>query len=223
MPAVCESRPDEAIGRAGRDAECVRDFPGPEDLVVSHETGKNRQAGGIRRRPPFRPAVVRREIEDRARSGFPPRQRAVPPRLERLVQQPPVAIDDEQMAVAGRATAGHVTFDVVRLRPRFNRDGIARETRRAAVAFAPVRHKGQRHARLVRADHDVRDAIRGRTEIGVEGADSGSVRRRAPADPGDQLCGARIEGGAADIEVPPVRHREHARPAERLEQNGGGR
>ena len=134
----------------------------------------------------------------------------------RFVQQPAIAIDQQQVPVARRAAAGHAALDVVVLGARFDGNRVAGQSRRAAVALAAVAHERQRHARLIAGHDDVRDAVGMRSEIGVQPADRGGVRRRPAADPADQLSRTRVDRRAADVHVPPVVDRKHTTAGERL-------
>ena len=80
-------------------------------FVIADKTGQYRETRGIRRSPAFRTPHVGREIEHRAGVGLPALRAAVPPRGEQLVQTPAIAIDDEQVTIAARASARYSAFD----------------------------------------------------------------------------------------------------------------
>src|SRR5262245_36665025 len=107
-------------------------------FVVANQAWQYREARGVRWRPSVRPPCIRREIEDRARPGFPALRASIPVRGEQLEQQPAIAIDDEQMAIAARPATRHATLDVVRLRRRCGWNRIAGLTAESVVALAAV-------------------------------------------------------------------------------------
>jgi hypothetical protein len=52
-------------------------------------------------------------------------------RRGQLEQQPPIAIDDQQMPVAARAAAGKASLDVIRIRRRGIRNRVSAEMKAA--------------------------------------------------------------------------------------------
>ena len=120
-------RIDVAVGRPHRHAEGVLDLLRAEHLVVAHETGQNGQTRGIGRRPAVRPAAVDVQVEECPRPRVPPG--AVEEHVVQLVQMPRVAIDDEQVTIAGAAlidVAGRAALDKVRLGRGFRGNRIER-------------------------------------------------------------------------------------------------
>ena len=213
--------PDVAVGRAHGDAERVRDLGGAVGLVVADQTGKDREARGVRRRPGLGSPVVGIEIEDGAAVRLPPVGRGVPVGRAGFVEQPVVAIDDEQMPIAVRAATGNGSLDVAGLRLRFGRDRVSRGPSWCAiVALVPVRGPHGRDEGLIAGDNDVGNAVGRRPEVRVQAARRGGVAADAAADEVDVPGRRRIDRGAADIEVPPVRSREYLPPVERFGQRG---
>ena len=87
----------------------------PNDLVVAHQAGQDRQPGRVGRRPAVGPPAVRVHVEERARAGLP--LAAVVEDVVQLVEMRFVAIDDQQVAIAAAAqvdVAGLAAFDPVR-------------------------------------------------------------------------------------------------------------
>jgi hypothetical protein len=125
------------------------------------------------------------------------------------------------MTVARGTAARDVALDVVRLRLCLHRDRITRKARAAGIALTAVCDERQRHARLVARHHDVGNAIRRRTKVGMQAPNRGRSSRRAPADPCDQLRGTRIDGRPRDLEVPPVRDWKHLPAGHRLGKHRG--
>ena len=78
LPAIVARGPHVAVGRARGDAERVRDRSGGGDLVVTHEAGEDREAGGVGGGPAVGAPRVGREVERGARAGFPARVGGVP-------------------------------------------------------------------------------------------------------------------------------------------------
>src|SRR5262245_46553426 len=115
--------PDVAVRTPHRHAERMTNGP-TERLVVANEPRKNRQSGGVRRRPSFRTARVGRQVEHGSRTRFPTAARCVPPRREQLEEHTPIAIDDEQVTIAAGSSTGNTAFDEIRLRPRGVRNRI---------------------------------------------------------------------------------------------------
>jgi hypothetical protein len=138
-------------------------------LVVAHEAREDGQTGGVCRGPARGSQRVRGEVEDRAAAGGPPRAAIDGAGIEQLVELPVVAIDHENVPVAGRAGAA---FD---RRIRWKRV-------RAAVTFRVV---GERHGDLrLRSGYDdignaIRRAVPHRAEIRVQStiAATGDERR----------------------------------------------
>ena len=87
------------------------------------------------------------------------------------------------MAVAGRAAAGHITLDEVRLCLGLFRDGISRQPSHARVALVAV-VEGHRHPRLIAGDDHVRNAVRRRAEVWVELTSSTPIQETNCAEPG---------------------------------------
>ena len=222
--------PVVAVRRSRGHAERVRDLGGAVRLVVTNQSGEDREAGGIGRRPALGTPVAPAQVEHRAAVRLPPRQRRVPARRAGLVQQPVVAIDDQEMTIAAGAAARNAPFDVVRLRLRFFRNRIAGRTpRRPGIALAAVRRPRRLHERLIAGHDDVRNAVRRRPEIRMDLPRRARTRRGPPADEIDERRRLRIERRGADVLVPPVRRREHLpsgqRPLEhrrRRRKNDGG-
>ena len=107
----------EPLGHGCREAERVSDLTGC-DLLVAYEPGQDRQAGRVGRGPPRRAQRVRPKVEDRPRARVPAAVRLRVGCVE-LVQLAVVAIDDEDVAIAGAAGSafdGWVRRD--RVRPR---------------------------------------------------------------------------------------------------------
>ena len=211
-------RPHVTVRGTRGDAEGVPDLTG-RHLVVAHEAGKDRETGGVGRRPLLGAARVRRQIEYGTGARVPAACRGVPRRGKRLVEQPAIAIDDEQMAVTRRATAGLSPFDVVRRRPGFIGNGVTRQSLDPGITFIVV-SECDRHPRLAAGDDDVGDAVWRWPEVGMEPANGGRASRGPAADPGDQLIGARVDRGGGNVLIPPVRQRKHLPSGERLEQHG---
>ena len=179
VPCGVRRRPHVSIRRPCGEAKRMRDLGGAVDVLIAHEAGKDREPGSVSGCPGVRPPAVDAQIEDRARAGIPSSSCRIPARREELVEHRAIAIDDEEMSIAGRATARNVTFDKVRLRPRFIRYRIARQPRNACVALGSVL-KGDRHSRLI-AGHDyVRNAVRRRPEVRMKRFSSCRSRRCRP-------------------------------------------
>ena len=139
------------------------DLASPEDLVVPDEAGQDRQARGVGRRPALGTPAVRVQVEERAGAGVP--LAAVEEDVVELIQVAPIAIDDEQVAIAAAAPVdvpGLAALDPVRLGDRFVRNRIEGNAliRRMIDAVALVcvleLHRAQRHGAV---DDRVRKAV----------------------------------------------------------------
>src|SRR2546425_4266245 len=92
---------DVSVGRPHRDAKRVADLTRTEYLVVPHESGQYGESRRVCRRPPLRASGVGVQVEKCAGSREPPA--AVVKHIVEFVQEPPVAVDDEEVAVAAAA------------------------------------------------------------------------------------------------------------------------
>ena len=161
------------------------------DLVVAHEAGQDREAGGVSRRPGVRPQRVRPQVEHRA-AVRPPASVAVRVGAEQLVEPAGALVDDEDVAIA--AGAG----------PTLDRR-VGRDRVRARIALAGDAEL-DRHLGLAGVHDHVRDADR--TAVPQPGAEVG-VHRGGGADGGHVGRRRRIERERVDPRVPDVVGRQH--------------
>jgi hypothetical protein len=127
------------------------------------------------------------------------------------------------VTIAGGSASRNSAFDVVRLRPRFVRNRIARQAGRTRIAFTAVLHERHRHSRLIAGDDDVGNAVGGRAEIRVQSPDGPRIGGGPAADPVDQLGRPRVDRCDADVGVPPVARGKHLAPQQRLVEYRSGR
>src|SRR3954469_14492740 len=136
-----------------------------------------------------------------------------------LEEQRVIAIDDQHVPIAVGAAARNGAFDVTRLRLRFHWNRVARRTaRRRVIALVAIRGPRRCHERLIARNDDVRDAVRGRTEIWMQPPRRRWIRRRPSAHEVDERGGIRIHGRGRDVLVPPVAARKNLLTAERAGQ-----
>ena len=114
-------RPDVRVGGSRRrEADDMVDLA-RGDLVVADEAREDRKAGRVARRPAERAHRVRAEIPGRARAGGPRRAAALRVRAVQLPEPARVTVDEQHMAVAGRARTAFdrgVRRDRIRARHR---------------------------------------------------------------------------------------------------------
>src|SRR3954470_20382237 len=113
------------------------------------------------------------------------------------------------MSIAGRAAAGKIAFDEMRLALGFLWNRVARKPGHSRVALIVI-PKSHRDAGLIARDDDVWDAVWWRTEVGVKPASA--------ADPGNVLRRSHVDRRAAHVLVPPVRRRKYLAPRERFDK-----
>ena len=91
------SRIDVTIGRPHRDTQCVANFCDGRivNLIVTNETRKDRQSGGIRGRPGIRPAIVGIHVEERAGAREPFSLSGIVEDVVQLVEMISILIDDQ--------------------------------------------------------------------------------------------------------------------------------
>ena len=197
-------RPDEGrIGGLGGHADGVGDGARLH-LVVAHQTGEDREARRVGRRPAAGPQGVGLEVPDRPRARRRAR-RAVLGVVE-LVQGAGGRVDHEGVAVAGR------------LGPSFYGGG-GPERVRARVALRGVL-EGDVHQGLGGRHHRVGNAVGGAgvargTEVRVQ-VGGGAVHAGHP------LGAVGVDRQLRDVRVPHVVGREHG-TVRRTRQRGPGR
>ena len=195
----------------------MTDLVGPESLVITNQSGQDRQARGIRGRPALGPPAVGVEIEECPRARLP--ARAGPAQVEQLVEVPVVAVHDQHVPIAGRPGISRgAALDPERFCNGLYRNGIERKALARGVVhtialFVIVEDHG--HLGLVGAHDHERHAVDAVDDSGIEPAEIGmqTVRR---ANEVDEVAGTRIHRGRADIEIPPViRGKERQRARQR--------
>ena len=177
--------------------EGVADGPLVHHLVVTHQAGEDRQAGGVGRGPPRRPQGVRIEVEDRPRARRPAPPARVGPRGEEFIEPAVVAVDDQDMPIP---------FPV---RPPLDRrvggDGV-----RAGVALVGVAEL-HGHPGLIAAHDDIGNPVGQRR--GRPARSPGAAASRARPAPGSPPTGGR-PARPRDVLVPGVIGREDRAAAE---------
>ncbi len=142
------------------EANRVRNLPGG-DFVVTHQAGKNRQAGGIGRCP--RPGTLRvgvtQQVPNGRRIGI-PASVAVGDGAEQFVEKAIVVIEHQHVAIA--ASRIRIAFDL----------SVGRYRHRPRIAFVAVSGEVDVDRRLRSAHHGVRDSdnrtlVQSRSKIGV--------------------------------------------------------
>ena len=185
-------RPDVRVGRSRRgESDHVVDLARGH-LVVADEPGQDRQARSITGRPPERTHRVRVEIPRRTRACCPRCPAVVGIRAVELPQPARVTIDDQHVAIAGRARSA---FD----------GGVRRDGIRAGVALVRVAER-HRHARLIAGHGRVRDA--NWPAVPDAGAEVG-LEAGSRTDAGDPRRRLRVNGQAGHIGVPEGIGRRH--------------
>ena len=141
-----ERHPDGVVDRAGG------------DLVVAHQTGQDRQAGGVGARPAERAQSAGEQVESGAG------RRATQPAP---VRRPTYSSNSWHVSCCSTSTWPSL--------PRLDRR-VERDRERPGIALVAVGVVGDRHQRLRRRNDDERDAVRRvLAEVGVQ-----RCRRRSP-------------------------------------------
>ena len=157
-------------------------------FVVTHQAGKDRQAGGIGGSPCPRTLLVGQQVPDRRRRGIPA----------------PVSVGISAVQLVEKAIAviqhEHVAIAIARIRIALDRRA-SRYRHRPRIAFVSVSCKSDADRRLGSAHHrvrnsDIRTLVLSRAKIGVH-ADGRS-------DEVDDGAGIRIHGRAGNILVPKI-------------------